>query len=283
VEKFQDLILKDLPINPQVAMKVLHLQDDNFQISFKDLEAIVSVDPALTARLLKISNSALYARQREITNLQQALTLLGFNTIKSLVLLVSASNIFGRPGGNRTYEIYLWKHLLITAFCARHLAVKKSMESRKDDAFIAGLLHDIGRIIMSNSLPEKNARFLRELRAGGTEMLELEENIFGYTHQEAGKFVLGKWNFPDELVDCAQQHHSPNITSKHKAMVIVVGLANIYSKIIMEETPGAEDMRLKEFYIKSLNLSPEEDAYYTGDYRKDLEEDELYKTSAVLL
>ncbi len=282
MEKFQDLILKDLPIMPQVATRILQIHEDSFQISFKELESIVSVDPALTARVLKISNSALYARQREITNLQQALTLLGFNTIRSLVILVSASNIFGRSG-NRTYEVYLWKHLLITAFCARHLAMKKSMEQKKDDAFIAGLLHDIGRIIMSNSLPEKNNRFLKDLRSGEGPMLALEEKHFSYNHQEAGKYVLEKWNFPDELIDCAEQHHSRNITSKHKSMVIIVGLANLYSKALMGETIGAEETALKEFYGKSLNITPEEDAYYMTDFLKDLEEDELYKTSAVLL
>ena len=88
------LDIKDLPVFPQVAIKILQIQEENIDISFKELESIILLDPALTAKILKVANSALYARQREITNLQQALTLLGFKMVKSLVLLVSASNIF---------------------------------------------------------------------------------------------------------------------------------------------------------------------------------------------
>src|SRR5512136_2368091 len=90
------LEIKDIPIMPQVATRVLQLQEDNLDISFKELEKIILLDPAITARILKVANSALYARQREIKNVQQAITLLGFKMIKSMILLVCASNIYGK-------------------------------------------------------------------------------------------------------------------------------------------------------------------------------------------
>src|SRR5512147_1669919 len=124
--------IKEFPIMPQVASKILELQEDRLDISFKELEQIVLLDPALTAKILKVANSALYARQREITNLQQAITLLGFKMIKSMIMLVCASNIYGKA--KKTFKdtpntlttkssaIELWRHLILTAFLAKHIA-----------------------------------------------------------------------------------------------------------------------------------------------------------------
>jgi hypothetical protein len=88
--------LKDIPVMPEVAAKVARLTEDRLEISFRELETIIKTDPGLTAKILKIANSALYARQREIKSLQMAITLLGFKNIKSLVLLITASGFFPR-------------------------------------------------------------------------------------------------------------------------------------------------------------------------------------------
>ena len=103
------LNIKEVPIMPEVSTKILNLEVDNLQISFNELEKVVLLDPALTAKILKVANSALYARQKEIKNLQQAITLLGFKMIKSLVLLVSASNIFGKSKVTKKHKSSLWE------------------------------------------------------------------------------------------------------------------------------------------------------------------------------
>ena len=291
--KDQKTEIKDIPIMPQVATKILQFQEENLDISFKELGNIIILDPALTAKILKVANSALYARQREITNLQQAITLLGFKTIKSLVLLVCASNVFGKPkkkisvtselSKTKSSEIDMWRHLVLTAFIARNLATKLQYDQKKEDIFIAGMLHDIGRIVLLMNDHEGYERFL-EIFIGDTEkdILAIEESVFGRTHLEVGKIVLEKWNFPEEFIDTVSQHHSIDIDSPYKKMVLVVGLANLYSRILVDEPLSSNDKQLKESNVKALSLSPDVDEYFTSRFMEDIKDDELYNMSTSL-
>ena len=148
MSKLEQLRIKELPIMPQVASKILQLQEEHLEISFKELERIILMDPALTAKILKVANSALYSRQKEIANLQQAITLLGFKIIKSLVLLVCASNLFGKSSKSKSAEVELWRHLILTSFLSKSLALRLGKDEIQEDAFISGLLHDVGRIVI---------------------------------------------------------------------------------------------------------------------------------------
>ena len=110
--------LKNLPVIPDVAAKILTIPEDAKNISFKELEELIKIDPGLTTKILKVANSALYARQREITTLQMAITLLGFKNIKSLVILTTASNVFAKQSKTEFYKEF-WKHSVLTAFGQR--------------------------------------------------------------------------------------------------------------------------------------------------------------------
>lgn len=286
--------IKDIPIMPQVATKILQLQEDNLEISFKELGNIIILDPALTAKILKVANSSLYARQREITNLQQAITLLGFNTIKSLVLLVCASNIFGKPqkkisitsevSKTKSSNIDMWRHLILTAFIAKNLATKLEYDQKKEDIFIAGMLHDIGRIVLLMNDYEGYERFLAIfIKDTDKDILTIEESVFGSTHLEIGKTVLEKWNFPEEFIDTVSQHHSIGIDSPHKKMILVVALANLYSRMLVDEPLSSNDKELKNSHIKALSLSPVVDEYFSSSFMKDIKDDELYNLSSNLI
>ena len=121
MDKNYEQYMKDLPVIPEVAFKIMRIAEDKLDISFHELENIIKVDPGLTAKILKIANSALYARQREIKSLQMSITLLGFANIKSLVLLVSATNTFAKFKKTKFYQRF-WKHTILTAFLAKHIA-----------------------------------------------------------------------------------------------------------------------------------------------------------------
>ena len=284
--------IKDIPIMPQVATKVLQLQEDNLDISFKELEKIILLDPAITARILKVANSALYARQREITNVQQAIVLLGFKMIKSMILLVCASNIYGKNKKKfkdipdtmmtKSSAMEMWRHLILTAFIAKHIATKK-LEDKKEDIFVAGLLHDIGRIVLMVNESELYENFLKEILASpDKDVLEVEKKIFGYNHLEVGKIVLGKWNFPNELVDVISQHHARNADSPYKTAITIVALANLYARILVNEHLSPFDMENKEGYIKTLSITNNEDDYYSTKFIEDVQKEDLYVISTEL-
>jgi len=284
--------IKDIPIMPQVATKVLQLQEDNLDISFKELEKIILLDPAITARILKVANSALYARQREITNVQQAIVLLGFKMIKSMILLVCASNIYGKNKKKfkdipdtmmtKSSAMEMWRHLILTAFIAKHIATKK-LEDKKEDIFVAGLLHDIGRIVLMVNESELYENFLKEILASpDKDVLEVEKKIFGYNHLEVGKIVLGKWNFPNELVDVISQHHARNADSPYKTAITIVALANLYARILVNEHLSPFDMENKEGYIKTLSITNNENDYYSTKFKEDVQKEDLYVISTEL-
>lgn len=284
--------IKDIPIMPQVATKVLQLQEDNLDISFKELEKIILLDPAITARILKVANSALYARQREITNVQQAIVLLGFKMIKSMILLVCASNIYGKNKKKfkdipdtmmtKSSAMEMWRHLILTAFIAKHIATKK-LEDKKEDIFVAGLLHDIGRIVLMVNESELYENFLKEILASpDKDVLEVEKKIFGYNHLEVGKIVLGKWNFPNELVDVISQHHARNADSPYKTAITIVALANLYARILVNEHLSPFDMENKEGYIKTLSITNNENDYYSTRFKEDVQKEDLYVISTEL-
>ena len=292
-ESKEKIEIKDIPVIPQVATKVLQLQEDNLQISFNELERIIKLDPAITARILKVANSALYARQKEITNLQQAITLLGFKMIKSMILLICASNIYGKTKkkfrgfpdaiATKSSALEMWRHLVLTAFVAKHIATKMKLDDRKEDIFVAGLLHDMGRVVLMVNQSDLYEKFLGE--AGNNiekDILKIEEGIFGYNHLHVGKIVLEKWNFPDELVDVVFQHHAKHADSPYKINITIVAIANLYARVLVNERLSITDLDNQEEYIKTLSISESDHEYYSKKFIEDIQKDEFYKVSTNL-
>lgn len=290
----ENIEVKDLPVFPDVAVKILQLQEDNVDISFKELGSIILLDPALTAKILKVANSALYARQREVTNLQQALALLGFKMVKSLVLLVSASNIYSKSRKlqfeatsatiTKISISMIWRHSVLTAFISKYIAIRKKYDDKKEDVFVAGLLHDIGRLVMMINFQDKYEQYISYLnQMQYNDIREIEEKVFDINHQDLGKIVLEKWNFPQELIDSVAQHHVVQVDSKYKLTVQIVGLANIFAKIIAHENLSQSDKDIESSSIKALNIEQDDYDYFTNEFIDVIYADELYTMSASLI
>lgn len=290
----ENIEVKDLPIFPDVAVKILQLQEDNVDISFKELGSIILLDPALTAKILKVANSALYARQREVTNLQQALALLGFKMVKSLVLLVSASNIYSKSRKlqfeatsatiTKTSVSMIWRHSVLTAFISKYIAIRKKYDDKKEDVFVAGLLHDIGRLVMMINFQDKYEQYISYLnQMQYNDIREIEEKVFDINHQDLGKIVLEKWNFPQELIDSVAQHHVVQVDSKYKLTVQIVELANVFAKVIAHENLSQSDKDIESSSIKALNIEQDDYDYFTSEFIDVIYADELYTMSASLI
>ena len=252
--------LNALPVMPDIAAKLLSIPEDNINISFKELEDLIKVDPGLTTKILKVANSAMYARQKEVTSLQTAITLLGFKTIKSLVFLISASNMFKKDKEQEFYR-YFWQHSITTAFLAQNLAQKSGFKRIVDEAFLAGLLHDIGRI----ALYQANSQVYLEIRSE-----EEEAKIFGATHKEVGEAILSDWDFPALYVDAAREHNSLNITSQHKTTIIIVSAADLLSGHLSESRLSETNDDLLEAFMVRINLDKNDINYYITEFYEEL-------------
>lgn len=273
--------LKKLPIIPEVATKVMGIAEEGKHISFKQLEDIIKVDPGLTAKILKVANSALYARQREISTLQMAITLLGFKNIKSLVILTTASTLFTKNSNSTFYEQF-WRHSVMTAFIAKELILRNFSQLSEDEGFLAGLLHDIGQVAMFHADPEKYQIILDNRQESRNRTKDLEEQYFMTTHKEIGEMVLSKWNFPQLYIDTSREHGLVNITSEYRQFILTVSVADILSDyLVFGGVPPAKQELLQKF-SDYINLSEHEIEYFKTEFIGKLQEEPLFKECQTL-
>jgi len=267
--------LKSMPIIPDVATRILSIAEDKLDISFKELEEIIKVDPSLTAKILKIANSAMYARQREIKSLQMAITLLGFKNLKSLVLLVTASGALARNRSDPFFQ-YFWKHSILCAFLARHMATRCNRKDAAEDCFIAGLLHDIGQVALYNADRQRYQPVVAALNEGKTPVEKIEAGIYGADHREIGASLLAHWSFPDLYVDTAREHQSLNITSPHKALIFIVSTADLVGELIRVGSLDAGSDQLLAELIQRTELRDSDLQYYKTAFMADMQKDFLF-------
>jgi putative nucleotidyltransferase with HDIG domain len=273
--------LKNLPVIPEVATKILSMTEEKLDISFKKLEEIIKMDPGLTAKILKIANSALYARQREIKSLQTAITLLGFKNIKSLVILLTASGTFGRLAREEFYTFF-WRHSLLSAFYARHVALRSGKTDLAEECFIAGLLHDIGQVAFFHTDREKYRQVVDQLLRGSARVEGLEEMLFGFNHRTFGAALLEKWSFPDVYVDAAREHETLNVTSPHKTIILIVTAAALMAELSRVGRLEPEQDELLAQVLPRITLGDADREYYRRQFTEDLRKDPLFMEFSAL-
>jgi putative nucleotidyltransferase with HDIG domain len=198
--------VRDLPSMPAVVMELLsNLEQDDIDISV--LAKKVSYDQALTARTLRLANSSSYGLQVKVTTIQQAITYLGFQTTRNLITAAALTGCFpggGCPGFN---DKAFWRHSIATAACARALA--RRMRFNQDVAFTAGLLHDIGRLVLVTADPQAYGEVVALRAREDLEWLEAERTVLGVDHVDAGVALAEQWNFSDTMRQAIAYHHAP--------------------------------------------------------------------------
>ncbi|MGE3165344.1 MAG: HDOD domain-containing protein [Planctomycetota bacterium] len=191
----------DLPSFPAVIAKLTEVAE-NPDSSCKDIAKVLSSDQGLSAKILKLVNSAFYSFSTPVSSLQHAITLLGFNTVRSLALSVSVKNMF-RAGSVFPSERF-WQHSLIVAIGAK-LFAERNHFPLKDDVFTAGLLHDLGILLEARYFPDEMEQILEAVREG-TLIEEAEEKHLGVHHGVLGAWLAEKWRLPPGLREPILRH-----------------------------------------------------------------------------
>jgi HD-like signal output (HDOD) protein len=217
----------DLPTIPVVATKVMQLIESE-NATAEELAKVVASDPAVAARVLKISNSSFYGCQRQIQTLSHAIVVLGFATLKSLVVAASVKQVY-QPYG--LTEKMLWEHSFGAGLAARLIA-KETRAVIEEEAFLGGLFHDIGKIIMNFMNKQQFQEAMQRCYNEGITFEEAELQAYSYTHSEVGGMVIKKWNFPEMLMHAVLNHHAFEFVededSYQVSLTCVVGLANLF-------------------------------------------------------
>jgi putative nucleotidyltransferase with HDIG domain len=216
----------DLPTIPVVATKVMQLIESE-SATAEELAKVVASDPAVAARVLKISNSSFYGCQRQIQTLSHAIVVLGFGTLKSLVVAASVKQVY-QPYG--LTEKMLWEHSFGAGLAARIIA-KETRVVNEEEAFLGGLFHDIGKIIMNTMDHAQFHDVMQRCYNDGLSFEDAERLVYSYTHSEVGGLVIKKWNFPDMLMHAVLNHHVFDFAEDEDTVQVnltcVVGLADM--------------------------------------------------------
>ncbi len=227
-----DIVKKtgDLPPMPHIAMKVVELVQENSLSAKEEIQKVISQDQGLTAQILKFSNSSLYSRSRSIQTLSEAIVVLGYDTIKNLVLASSTKAVYKRKGQIGLLEKNLWEHSVATAIGGKIIA-SQLRTAKVEEAFIGGLLHDIGKVILSQGAEEEYSRIVQNVYNSEDSFVEEEKRILGFDHTMVGYLVVNKWNFTDDLVKGIRYHHQLSKVEKNKSLIPIISFAdNIANK-----------------------------------------------------
>jgi len=208
MNKIDTIKIRELPLLPDILLhlnRVLHSKS----VTIDAVNTIIEKDPALTAKILKLANSSYYGLSYLVGTLKKAITVLGFNTIRNLAVTVSVSGVFTR-NHHRSIDVQeLWHHSIGCAIASKSLLSKKDPVIQ-EKAFMCGILHDIGKIIIFLNLPEDTKKILDKIR--GNKFLtqsEAERELLGFDHSDLGSFIAEKWHFPKELACSISLHHNP--------------------------------------------------------------------------
>lgn len=245
----------DLPATPAIIASLMGLTSDlNTDIN-RITQALMS-DQSLTARVLKLSNSSFYGRAKEVRTLKEAILLLGFKTLRSLVVASSTHSLYNTSGGESHNK--LWEHTLATAISAR-LVAKLSRHPNVEEAFIAGLLHDIGKLVFLQKKPAEYTEIIVKAEVSRRSFIEFEEEKFGFNHTDVGLLLLHNWSFPQLLSNAVFEHHDPIEVEEEGVppLSYVINLANMVAKKLdvgfkdyspenLAEQPSAQRLGLKE-------------------------------------
>ena len=197
-----------LPTLPIVVTKLIELVG-NPKTSAGDLDHLVSADQALSAKILKVANSAFYGFPRKIVTVKWAIVVLGFEAVKNIGLSVALLERFPEGESNDLFDRQqFWTHAIGCGAAARLLARRLGYR-REAEAFVAGILHDIGKLILVEYFRDKFLGAVRLARNENLYISQAEEIVLGVTHAEVGGWLAEKWNLPGELVEVISRHHGP--------------------------------------------------------------------------
>jgi HD-like signal output (HDOD) protein len=217
--------INDLPPMPQTVIKAREIMQDEHS-DFKELSKVLETDQAIAAKVLRIANSSYYGMAGKVSSIKHASVVLGFKALGELITVAGTSEVLGKElSGYKLEAGALWQHSLGVAQGARLIAKKKSSQL-VDDAFAAGLIHDVGKLVLDPYILDREELFNEFLDNGQGSFLQAEEEILGFGHPEIAAELCKLWNIPRGFTLAIRYHHKPSRSNDDK-LAYIVHLADI--------------------------------------------------------
>lgn len=230
VAKVKDSIEKMPPLSP-VVHKIIIVAND-VTSSAQQLTDVIQLDPVLTAKVIRMVNSAYFGLPQEIKSLKQAVVMLGINTIKNVALSSALMGKIALKKGVLDPEEF-WKHSIGVAVASKLIAQRLGVDKKLlEEFFIAGLIHDIGKVLMNNFFPDEMKQIIDTSQSQGGLIIDIEKNLLGLTHEEIGIAIGKKWNFENNLLYAVGRHHIPVLKGDSAIYSMVVHVADTFAKVM---------------------------------------------------
>ncbi len=240
---------RSLPTLPHILLKLIEAcgKEDT---SISDLAKIVEHDPALCAKILRMVNSAYYNLPQKVNTFNQALALLGSETIKNIALSASVYQVFYGLKKDSGFNLKLfWWHSLMCAVIAKLLA-KKTAYPKPEDAFLAGLLHDIGKLVLLENFPKQYTEILKTSYGDNTALFTEEQKVLGLSHADTGFWLINRWQMQPFIADAVLYHHQPLTRIAHAfPLVKIIHVANSICSEYDSSVDGQCDIAVEVFHL----------------------------------
>lgn len=246
--------IRGLPPLPAVAYKLGELLGRETTTA-REVAELLGSDPAIATRVLEIANSAFYGYRNRIATLSHAVMVLGFNSVRNIVLtagLLRSLELGGTwaPGEQQR----LWRHAVATGALARTIAAERNEPTEQH--MLAGLLHDVGQIVIQGWYPSQARRIAARVDEGATRR-EAELEALETTHEELGAELLERWQLPPLFVDAARSHHEPGLARESRTLAAIVHVADVLAHaLLVASAPGEQAPRLSQEAWLLLGLTP---------------------------
>lgn len=240
---------------PGIFTRINQMIDDP-DCTISSLGEIISQDPGLTTRLLRLANSAMYGLRTEIDTVSKAVTVIGIQQLRDLVLATVAVETFdGIPNKIITMDDF-WMHSLYCALISKDIS-KRLKVKQSDTLFVAGLLHDLGHLVMFKEMPNESKKILIHSmeEAELPDLYLAEQKLIGFDHTMVGSKLAEHWHFPQILIDTIRYHHQPEDAPRHKKEVAIVHIANTLAVLAELNTNDIEETDAPAIHPQAWELT----------------------------
>ena len=268
--------IRDLPTLPAVFMRIMRMMQAK-DTSIREISQVVETDQSIAMKILRLINSSFYGLSRSVYSVQQAIVLLGANTLKNILITASVFQALNR----RSQEAGLnregfWKHTMECGMIARCLDDKIN-SGREEEGFICGIIHDIGKVVLDQYFHDKLLRVLNKSRKEGILFYQAERELLGVTHAEIGSKLADLWYLPDNLVEVIAQHHEFRTESEYARQTALIQVSDMLAYQYAART-GMNTLipEVDPLCWHALDLDPRQPEDWSDDIRAEIEKaDEL--------
>ncbi|MFZ6645309.1 HDOD domain-containing protein [Undibacterium sp. TJN25] len=261
--------IQDLPALSAIVTELLSSMDQE-EVDVDSIAKKISHDLALTAKTLRLANSSFYGMQHKITSIQEAIAVLGFRSVRTLITTTAITGSFNRSRSGLFDFRAFWRHSIATAVCAKQLA--RHAKSSEDHAFIAGLLHDIGKLVLATRYEEQYEQVILLRAQRDCYIQDAEREILAIDHAMVGKALTEYWKFPEEMQEAVAHHHDTEHAESNMLTVVVhVGDAIAHALDLAEDEEALVPRICTNAWDK-LKLTQENSAAIFKETEKQFEE-----------